>query len=190
MKKAVLILLIIVCVGYFYHSGTGSQDITFNVEADSLHLSGDNYDFVFNRLDDFEITGYVMGANHAGSGPFSVFSTTCGIVWGDTAIEIASTPDEMRNDLSRYSSEAQAVIRQQSCAANYLNKHISSLALVAENAMLDSAIRNIKKTDMVTLKGYKVDIQSAQFDGTPVQFDHNGFVCVTEAVINDETFTE
>lgn len=190
MKKSIWILLVIVCAGYFYHSRASSPDMTFDVKPESLHLSGKNYDFVFNRLDDFEITGYVMGANHAGSGPYSIFSTTCGIVWGETAIEIASTPDDKKNDISHYSSEAQTVIRQQSCAANYLNKHISSLALVAENINLYSAMRNIKEKDMITLKGYKVEIKSAQFDDIPVQFDQSGFVCVTEAVINDKSFKE
>ncbi len=191
MKKILFIVIVAVCAAYFYyHSGNDSSDMVFDVEDDALHIKADNFDYSFKRLDDYEISGYVMGAEHAGSGPFSVFSTTCGIVWGDTAIEIASSRDDQSKDLSEYSSEAQAVLRKEPCGANYLNRHISSLAVVAESSVLDSVMRNIKEKDMVTLKGYKVKLQSARFDDMPVQFDHNAFVCVTEAVINDETFAE
>jgi hypothetical protein len=186
MKKVIMIIAIVVVigVGYFMYLRSQTPNITFAVDKENLQLSGDSFKFVFKILDPIDIEGYVLDAEHYNEGPFSVFNSTFGIVWGDTAIELASaTPDQLK-DRSSFSKKAQEVIRKYGCPADYLNRHVISYMGTADNETVDKVMRSLKKEDRVRLRGYKLCIESAEFEGIPVNFPRSNAVCITEATIN------
>jgi len=194
MKKVITVVAIVIVigvgVGYFMYLKEQTPSITFGVDEEKLQLSGDSFKFVFKILDPVEIEGYVLGVNHQNEGPYSVFNSIFGIVWGDTAIELASaTPDQLK-DTSSFSQEAQEVIRKYGCAADYLNRHVVSFTATADNDTVDKVMRSLEREDLVRLKGYKLRIESAEFEGMPIKLYKPNSVCITEATINGNHYVD
>src|SRR5271157_2330849 len=133
MKNLLLLMIVLLAVGFFFYSKHNVPDVTYEVKDDSVILSAKDKQLVFTKAEPIDIKGYVMGANHSNDGPFSLFAGQYGIVWGDTAIELASAPKEKMKDLSYFSPEARKVLQEQGCAAGYLNNHIMSMAAITEN---------------------------------------------------------
>jgi len=192
MKNLLLLVIVLLAIGFFYYSKHNVPAVTYNVPAvtyevknDSVTISAKDKQFVFTKAEPFDIKGYVVEAHYSDDGPLSLLAGQYGIVWGDTAIELASAPQEKMKDLSFFSPEAQKVLQEHGCAAGYLNNHFMSIAAVTENAGVNKTLRDIKEGDIIDMKGYKVNIKSATFGGSPLNLDFPNTVCITEVSIKD-----
>ena len=189
MKNLLLLVIVLLAIGFFYYSYSKHNvpDVTYEVKDDSIILSAKDKQFVFTKAEPFDIKGYVMGANYSNDGPFSFFAGQYGIVWDNTAIELASAPKEKMKDLSYFSPEARKVLQEHGCAADYINNHFMSMAAITENAELNKTLRNIKEGDIIDIKGYKVNIKSATIEGSSINFNIPNTVCITEASIKNNS---
>ena len=185
MKNLLLLIIVLLAIGFFYYSKHNVQDVTYAVKDDSVILSAKDKQLVFTKAEPFDIKGYVMGAHHSNDGPFSFFAGQYGIVWGDTAIELASAPKEKMKDLSYFSPEARKVLQEQGCAAGYLNNHIMSIVAVTENAEVNKTVKDIKEGDIIDIKGYKINIKSATIEGSSLDLNIPNTVCITEVSVKN-----
>jgi len=205
MNRILLLIIALLCIGYFFyskHNGPGisqavkhipifstaqeRQDVSFKMEDNRTIVSDQDTRIEFTKTEPFNIKGYIVGADHPDKGLLSVFAGTYGIVWGDTAIELASAPPEKMKDLSYFSPEARKVIQEQGCAAGYLNNHIVSIMAIAENAAIDKTLRNVGEMAIIDARGYKIHIDSVYFKGESVSMNLPNTVCITEVSVTDK----
>jgi len=185
MKNLLLLVIVLLAIGFFYYSKHNAPDVTYEVKDDSIILSAKDKQLVFAKAEPFDIKGYVMGANYSNDGLFSFFAGQYGIVWDNTAIELASAPKEKMKDLSYFSPEARKVLQEQGCAADYINNHFMSIAAITENAEVNKKLRDIKEGNIINIKGYKVNIKSATIEGSSLDLNIPNTVCITEVSIKN-----
>jgi hypothetical protein len=94
----------------------------------------------------------------------------------------------LNKDKSKLSSEAQAIINRDGCAAIYLNQNLFHHTLIADHTEVDQALRSLKKGDKVLLKGYNASIQTLTMEGSPVSMQTPDILCVSYAEINGKVF--
>ena len=193
--RYIIILLLIIGVGVYLYTTHHSPetDISFEVQADHVKAVCKDFEFIFSPQSAFQTEATIMQVSHENDCPFSVFCGSFGLVWGDTAIELASYWDKNIKDIfDQLSPDAQKIYTERGCGgtAQYLNEHTITMLPIAPNKEIDKALRALKRGDKVSLEGYNVTIISAQYQGHVQSLNIPHTVCITKAVINNETYGE
>jgi len=185
MKRLFLLAVAVMAAGYYCYVKYYDPGVTYRVKNDCVTISDKHSKISFTKGEPFEISGYVSAADDKKNGATAILAGVFDIVHGDTAIEFVTLPYSNKPiELSSLSAEAQRILKEQKCQLDYVKEHTMSLTAVTKNAETDKRVREIKKGDMVEIKGYKVKIDSAKFDGKRIKAaDFPNIVCVTELSI-------
>ena len=210
IKHIILLIAGLLCIGYFYYSNyvnpgindniknnpifsfaAKKQDVSFKVEDNRIILSNKDTRIVFTQTEPFNVNGCLMFAHRAPEGPFSLFAGFYDIVWGDTAIELALAGKRRASDqsYSPYLSPETRKVADGGCRVEdkYIDDHSVILVVIADNAETDKTLRNIKEEVFVNLKGYKVHLDSINYQGKDANTDISDAVCITEVSIVDKS---
>lgn len=191
--RYIVILLLIIGVGCCSCSRQDqvAREMSIEEYSDHIKIEYKDFQFIFAHHSAWEIDALIMDVSRSNEGPFKIFCGTFLLMWDDTAIELASYAGKDVNDIfDQLSEDAQNVILEHGCPAPYLNDHSTSILPIATDINVDKALRAAKKGDEVSLEGYRVSIESAQFKGNSQSINIPNTVCITKAVINGETYGE
>ena len=112
--KYIIALLLAVCVGFYLYSRTNNPEISFEEGSDYIQVAGKDTQYVFTPHSSWEIEATIMHVSNNNDGPFEVFCGAFSLMWGDTAIELASYSNKnIKDHFDQLSYEAQNVIRNQ-----------------------------------------------------------------------------
>lgn len=194
MRYIIILLLVMGAGVYLYVTHHSPEtDISFEVQADHVKAVCKDFEFGFAPQSAFQAEGTITFVDRQKDCPFSVFCGSFGLVWGDTAIELASYWDkDIKDVFDQLSPDAQNIYTERGCGgtAQYLNEHTIKMLPIAPNKEIDKALRAVKKGDKVSLEGYNVTIISAQYKGHSQSLNIPHTVCITKAVINNEKYGE
>jgi hypothetical protein len=187
MKKfLVLLALIYVGIAVARHNSSPSAPLSFKIENNSrVKVAADDAQCALAVTAPFEVHGYVIATDHPKDSPFKMFANACAVVWGDAAIQLATSDNPM--DQSRFSGEALAVLKRNGCPSNYIKQHVLIVTLVGTTVPLHKAAQRIRESDTVTIRGYRARLESCVADGNPCVFDNTDFICVTGLSINGKS---
>ncbi len=184
MKRVAIIIVVLLAAGAgLFCLKAHKAECEYRMGGNYLEVSGGDFEIVFKPGREWTGGGFLRSADYVADGPFALFSGSYGLVWGDTAVELAW---HNSNDVpsGRLSDQAREAVAGYASPAAYIDDHTISFFAVAVDSRIDAALKALAAGDLVTLKGFEAEIISARYQGEPIAVDLQRVICIS-AVTNN-----
>lgn len=170
-----------------YNLEPNEWSLYYAQEQDIERKKGES-EWIFAPQKNYEIAGYVIGAQAMDKAPVDVMACSMGLIWDKPAIELAKQSGGKRDD-SKLSQEAKEILRVHGCPAGYLNKHTVTLMTIGATEEIDTVLRVMREGYGIYMKGMVVKAKSSKYKGLSGNFNLPIMLLyVTELRLGEDTF--